>query len=247
MIADAHLHLRELFDCTDQDLDLISNKDYRGLVSCHSMKDVEFAEGLNKRLFISFGVHPQGPSLEGIKILEKLIKEKRIDAVGEIGFDKYSNEFKEKFDLQVKAFECQLDLAVKNDMTVVLHIRKAFEDIFRYSCELSKLPSVIFHSFSGTYEQAEFFLNRGVNAFFSFGTAILNGHKRTEAVLRKTALERILVETDAPYQPLKGEKFSKASDILKVIEKTALIKGVDVVEMTSITSANLQKTLTKRE
>lgn len=242
MITDAHIHLKELLDHDGHDAGFILENDYQAVVSCHSMEDIEFAENFGKKLLISFGVHPQNPDPMGLKTLEKLLDEKRIDAVGEIGFDRYSPEFKEKFDRQKVVFEYQLDISVRKEMPIVLHIRKAFEELFRYSFELSKLPVVIFHSFSGTYEQAQFFLDRGVNAFFSFGTPILNGNKKAVLALSLIPLERILVETDAPYQPVMGENFSKAGDILKVIEKTAIIKGVDKPEVMSAVRENLHKT-----
>jgi TatD DNase family protein len=244
MITDAHIHLKELSARNGHDAGFILENDYQAVVSCHSMEDIEFAENFGKKLLISFGVHPQDPDPDGLKTLEKLLEEKRIDAVGEIGFDRYSTEFKEKFDQQKVVFEYQLDLSLRKKMPIVLHIRKSFEELFRYSFELSRLPGVIFHSFSGTYEQAQFFLDRGVNAFFSFGTPILNGNKKAVLALSLIPLERILVETDAPYQPVMGENFSKAGDILKVIEKTAIIKGVDKPEVMSAVRENLHKTFT---
>jgi len=246
MITDAHLHLRQLFDLHPQSLEFIDENEYLGIVSCHSQEDVEFAETGKKKFLISFGVHPQDPDEMKLGLLKELIEEKRIDAVGEIGFDRYNEEFKQNFSNQVKVFEHQLELAINYDMPVVLHIRKAFEELFKYSADLKKLPAVIFHSFSGTNDQAEFFLNRGVNAFFSFGTPLLNGHRKAEKTLREISIERVLVETDAPYQPVSGEKFSFASDILKVVQKAAALKDVQFNEMVETVNGNLQKTLTKR-
>lgn len=243
MITDAHLHLRQLLDL-HPDGDFINQSDYRAIVSCHSMEDVEVAEKFSDKMFISFGVHPHDPDQSKLKILEQLILEKRIDAIGEIGFDRYE-EFKENFTKQIEVFEFQLDVAVKNNFPVTLHIRKAYEDMFRYSSELSKLPAVIFHSFSGTFEQAEFFLKRDVNAFFSFGAAILNGHKKALKTLDKLPAERVLAETDAPYQPVSGKDFSTLEDILNVIEKASHIKGIEPSEMKNAISSNFQKILTK--
>ena len=241
MITDSHIHLRKLSAFDGHDIDFILENDYQAVVSCHSYKDLEFVENFGKKLLISFGIHPQEPDPELLGVVEKFVNEGRVDALGEIGFDRYSHEFKDEFDQQKIVFEYQLDLAVKKEMPVILHIRKAFEEIFRYSYDLSKLPGVIFHSFSGTYEQAQFFLNRGVNAFFSFGTPVLNGNKKAVASLSLIQLDRILVETDAPFQPVSGDGFSKAGDILKVVEKTALIKGVSKTEVMSAVRANLQK------
>ncbi len=245
MITDAHLHLRQLLDL-HPDGDFINQSDYRAIVSCHSMEDVEVAEKFSDKMFISFGVHPQDPDQSKLKILEQLILEKRIDAIGEIGFDRYTDEFKKNFDKQIEVFEFQLDIALKNNFPVILHIRKAFEETFNYSGLLSKLPAVIFHSFSGTFEQADFFLKRDVNAFFSFGTPIINGNKKALKTLENLTAERILAETDAPYQPVSGKEFSTLEDILNVIEKAGYVKGIDKSLMKKIISSNFQKILTKK-
>jgi TatD DNase family protein len=246
MITDAHLHLRQLLELHPESLDFINGNDYMACVSCHSVKDVEFAERFRNKVVISFGVHPQDPDQSKLKILEQLILEKRIDAIGEIGFDRYTDEFKKNFDKQIEVFEFQLDLAVKNNFPVTLHIRKAYEEIFNYSRLLSKLPAVIFHSFSGTFEQADFFLKRDVNAFFSFGTPIINGNRKALKTLENLPKERILAETDAPYQPTSGKQFSAVSDIISVIEKAAVIKEVNRSEMENIIFSNFQKILTKK-
>jgi TatD DNase family protein len=245
MITDAHLHLLELSQINNEWLDFINENDYRAIVSCHSINDVEFAEKFSNKMFVSFGVHPQDPDQSKLKILEKLILEERIDAIGEIGFDRYTAEFREKFEKQVEVFEFQLDIAVKNNFPVILHIRKAFEETFNYSRLLSKVPAVIFHSFSGTFEQADFFLKRDVNAFFSFGSSILNGHKKALKTLDKLPVERILAETDAPYQPVSGKEFSTLENILNVIEKVGYVKGLDQSQMKNVISSNFQKILTK--
>lgn len=246
MITDAHLHLSKLAEKDNEWITFISENRYMAIASCHNIKDVEFAERFKEKMSVSFGVHPQDPDQSKLKILEKLILEKRIDAIGEIGFDRYTDEFKNNFDKQIEVFEFQLDLAVKNSFPVILHIRKAYEDMFSYSLALSKLPAVIFHSFSGTFEQADFFIKRGVNAFFSFGTPIINGNRKALKTLGKLPVERILAETDAPYQPVSGKQFSTASDIISVIEKAAVIKEVNRSEMENAIFFNFQKILTKK-
>ena len=231
MISDAHLHLKQLLEISPEQTDFIKENDFLGFCSCRNIEEVEFVENFiagnsetAQKLKISFGIHPQDPQEKELKTLEKLIAENRIAAVGEIGLDRFSEEFASTFDLQKKLFAVQLEIAEKAELPVILHIRKAIPEVFEQILQLKKIKKVVFHSFSGTAEEAKSILNHGVNAYFSFGNALLNGHKKAVEAVRVLPEERILTETDAPYQPKKGDTFSKPSDILLIQEKIREIR-----------------------
>ena len=232
MISDAHFHLKQLLEVSPESADFIRKNDFSGFCSCHTSAEVEFVEnfiaqnpGTAGKIKISFGIHPQDPEEKELKTLEKLISDKRIAAVGEIGLDRFSEEFAKTFDLQKKLFAAQLDMAEAAKLPVILHIRRAIPEIFEKIQELKKIEKVIFHSYCGTAAEAESILNHGVNAYFSFGNALLNGHKKAVETVRFLPEERILTETDAPYQPKKGENFSKPQDILQILDKIAEIRS----------------------
>ncbi|MBO4699116.1 TatD family hydrolase [bacterium] len=232
MISDAHFHLKQLLEVSHESADFIKENNFYGFCSCHTLQEVEFVENFIAenpetagKLKISFGIHPQAPGEKELKTLEKLILEKRIAAVGEIGLDRFSEEFAKTFELQKKLFAAQLDMAEAAKLPVILHIRKAIPEIFEQIQELKKIERVIFHSYCGTAAEAESILNHGVNAYFSFGNALLNGHKKAVETVRFLPEERILTETDAPYQPKKGENFSKPQDILQILDKIAEIRS----------------------
>lgn len=232
MIFDAHFHLKQLLEVSPQSADFIRENDFLGMCSCRTLQEVEFVENFiaknpetAQKLKISFGIHPQAPEEIELKTLEKLISEKRIAAVGEIGLDRFNEEFAATIDLQKKLFSAQLEMAEKAELPVILHIRKAIPEVFEQIQELRKIKKVIFHSYSGTAAEAESILNHGVNAFFSFGNALLNGHKKAVETVKILQENRILTETDAPYQPKKGESFSKQQDILLIAEKIAEIRS----------------------
>lgn len=226
MISDAHFHLKQLLEVSPESADFIKENDFSGFCSCHTLEEVEFVENFiaenpetEKKLEITFGIHPQAPNEKELATLEKLISEKRIAAVGEIGLDRFSVEFAENFELQKKLFAIQLEIAQNAKLPVTLHIRKAIPEIFEQIQILKRIKKVIFHSYSGTAAEAESILNHGVNAFFSFGNALLNGHKKAIDSVKTLPENRILTETDAPYQPKKGESFSKPQDILLILAK----------------------------
>jgi TatD DNase family protein len=96
--------------------------------------------------------------------------------------------------------------------------------IFPYTGELKSLPAVIFHSWSGTLGEGEALLRRGINAFFSFGTVILKNHREAMRCAARFAPERLLLETDAPYQPLRGRVFSSWADLPLIRDTMAALR-----------------------
>ncbi len=179
------------------------------------------------RMVLCFGVHPQLPREDTSKLehlclfLETLAEDKRLGAVGETGFDFFDEAYRSTREIQEKIFMYHLGIAMEFHLPLVLHIRKAMDRVFYYARELSALPSVIFHSYSGTFREARDLLKRKVNAYFSFGTPIALNHKRAMEAASLLPPDRLLTETDAPYQPLRDRKFSTWKDIPAIIKTMA--------------------------
>ena len=176
-----------------------------------------------------------------LSYLESLLSEKKIIAIGECGFDFFTPEFKATATEQEIVFKEQLRLAQKYGVPLLLHLRKSIEKIFSYSGKLKKLPSVIFHSFPGTFREADSLKKHGINAFFSFGKPILNGKKSAIECARKLPLQNLLFETDAPYQTLKGEKETLPGDIKKVYQRACELRKISLEEMTESILENFMR------
>lgn len=227
IICDSHLHLS---DCAAYSLQLPHSEKYYCLSCAHSESELKIQDDIinEKSNFISaFGIHPQNPAIENLNFLENLIVEKKISCIGEAGFDFFTEEFKGTEELQKLAFESQLELAVKYSMPMIIHGRKCNDRFFFYAKQLSKLPAVMFHSYMGTFNEAQSLLNKGINCFFTFGKPILNGNKKAIDCTCRLDDSRLLLETDAPFQVLKGEEYTRPSDIFKVYEKALEIRGID--------------------
>ncbi|MBQ3671042.1 MAG: TatD family hydrolase [Treponema sp.] len=200
-------------------------------------------------VFKSFGIHPQACSEDFMRggfgrelsFLEALLLEGKIDAVGECGFDFFTKEYKAAEANQEVAWKAQVELCIRYGTPLVVHLRKAMEKIFRDSRLLSRVRAVVFHSFPGTLLEAKSILNHGVNAFFSLGKPILNGKKSAIDCVGNLPLERILLETDAPYQTLKGEESTFPSDIVRVYERAAKIRGQEIGFLCEKISENFMK------
>ena len=226
-LVDAHLHITE---CLINEEYQPSSINYSAITCLHSKKEWEtfltHPSYKNPRIKKTFGLHPQGcvknsndfNEYQDLDFLEKLLKEKKIHGIGEAGFDLFTEEFKSTLSAQKIAFEKQLDLALFYQLPMVIHLRKAFDTIFLYSDQLKKIPAVIFHGFSGGSHEAFSILRKGINAYFSFGKVLLRGSRKACDCLFSLEPNRLLLETDAPYMTLKGEKFTSYKDIRKVYD-----------------------------
>lgn len=180
---------------------------------------------------ICFGIHPQKPSLENLAFLESLLKNQEICGIGECGFDYFEEKFKNQKAEQVKAFEGCLELAVSYDKPLIIHDRKALDELFYYSSELKKLPFVIFHGFAFSEIEAKSLLSKGINGYFSFGKALLRGNKKSISCVQNLPLQKLLFETDAPYMIMKDEKYTPFFHIQKVYEISASLLNMSLEEL----------------
>jgi TatD DNase family protein len=103
-------------------------------------------------------------------------------------------------------------------------VRRAMHKIFPFAREFKKLPAVVFHSWPGTKAEGQAFIKRGINAFFSFGTTVLKNHKLAMNCAAEFPADRILFETDAPYQPLRGKAFSSWHDLQQICSYIAALR-----------------------
>ena len=107
-------------------------------------------------------------------------------------------------------------MAIKNQLPIVVHCRKANEKLFEYKKQLKKVPSVLFHSFMGTPIEAKSLIKNDINCFFSFGKQIFNNNKKVIQCVKELPIENLLLETDAPYQFLKNETQTFRDEIINV-------------------------------
>ena len=160
-------------------------------------------------MYASAGIHPSEcmrfPSLgDEIERLRLLCREKKVVAIGEIGLD-YHYGFSEK-DVQKRFFEAQMQLAEELDMPVIIHDREAHSDVFETVKAHPRVRGVM-HSYSGSAEMAREYIKLGWYLSFSGVVTFTNAAKTHEAA-KATPLDRLLIETDAPYLapvPMRGK------------------------------------------
>lgn len=237
MICDSHFHLKQSLE--NEEFSQEKTGVYKGISCCHEKNEFLWTENFIvqhqlESVHLSFGLHPQMPSMSDVGFLEELLKQKRICAVGECGFDFYNEEFRKSEKLQEEAFEICLSLALEFSVPIIVHDRKALDRIFLNWKKLKQVKSVLFHGFGFGPVEVESILKKGINAYFSFGKALLNGNKKSIACVKNLPLENLLLETDAPYMTLKNEKFTSRSDIKKVYRKFFELRNVPEEEFMNV-------------
>ncbi len=151
-------------------------------------------------------LHPnEAPRLAGTGTLDEAIAEiealaassDRVRAVGETGLD-YFRTGEDGRVAQHESFRRHIDLAKRLDKTLVIHDRDAHDDVLRILDEEGVPDRVVMHCFSGDADFARACLDRG--AYLSFaGTVTFKNAEPLREALRVAPLDRVLVETDAPY------------------------------------------------
>jgi TatD DNase family protein len=169
-------------------------------------------------------VSPRSLFNNNIALLEELARQGRLAAVGETGFDLYNSSYRETEAIQDELFAIHLEIALRYGLPLVLHIRRAMHKVFGATAKLKKCQAVVFHSWPGTVGEGQALLRRGINAFFSFGTTIMLKHREAMRCCSSFPAERLLLETDAPFQPLKSRPYSSWSDLPLILASAAALR-----------------------
>ena len=191
-------------------------------------------------VYAAAGIHPEncaGFQDADLAALRQLLAQPKVAAIGEIGLDYYWAENPPR-DFQQMVFRKQLALAEELDLPVIVHDREAHGDSLSIIREFPAVTGV-FHCFSGSPEMAEELLKRGWYLGFD-GPITYKNARRAPEVADITPLERMVVETDAPYLspvPVRGRR-NDSRYLPHVIAKLAEWKGVTPEEMTRITCEN---------
>jgi TatD DNase family protein len=192
-------------------------------------------------IYAIIGWHPQDAKdmLPGdLEWIEELSKHEKVVAIGEIGLD-YHWDTSPK-DVQNRVFREQIRLAKKIGKPIVIHNREAHHDIIEVLRE-EKAAEVggIMHCFSGSWDTAKMCLD--MNFYISFGGPVtFKNAKQPKEVLAQVPLDRLLIETDAPYltpHPNRGMR-NESSYVKLVAEAAAEIRGMSLEELAQVTTNN---------
>lgn len=241
-IFDTHAHYDE--EAFDEDREiLLSSLKGRGVslvIDCgcdaaSSKKAIELSEKYDF-IYAAVGIHPHEAEEAGENDLDeirRLLKHKKAVAIGEIGLD-YHYDFSPR-ELQKEYFEKQIVLAKELDMPIIVHDREAHEDTLELLRKYK--PQGVLHCFSGSVESAKEIISLGMYIGLGGAVTFKNARKPLE-VAEFVPLDRLLLETDAPYMtpvPFRGKR-NDSSLIPYTAIKIAEVKGLD--PQTVVNAAN---------
>ena len=197
--------------------------------------------GQEAGLFPTLGLHPaftkQHQDSDLVE-LEKLLftHREQLVAVGEIGLDFYIQEpDKEK---QSALFEAQLQLALQADLPVILHVRKAHDQVLEFLKRVGVKGGTA-HAFNGSLQQAKKYIELGFKLGFGGTLTYENAHK-IHSLARHLPLDSIVLETDAPDMVVashKGQRNSPAY-LPEILQALADLRSETIQQLAEQTTAN---------
>lgn len=254
-MIDSHAHV--MVDAFDADRDAVFERARAaGVVGWievgtdleQSRKAIALAQH-HENVWATVGVHPSDiPELteDAWRAIEQLLREPRVIAVGEVGFDLHRGGL---LDQQRVALQRFMGLAQQRNLPIVFHVRSggdidAHEEMIRFLKSFSdqERPRGVMHTFSGTREQAARYLELGMYLSFS-GVVTFRNAGETAEVAKTVPLDRMLIETDCPFlapEPYRGKR-NEPAYVTFVAKKIAGLRGVAVNVVAEATEHNARE------
>jgi len=179
--------------------------------------------------FYSIGIHPWDVAKVDIskqlEVIEEYSHKKNILAIGEIGLDKYHDNF----ELQKKIFLQQIEIANSIDKPIIVHFVKAYSELLEIlKTNIIKVP-IIIHRYSANKTIAKELIKFG--CFLSFGHELFNSKSKVQRVFKQQPLENIFLETDDSEISIE-DIYKKASEIkdieIKLLQESIVYNFVQI-------------------
>ena len=247
--VDSHCHINfpELAANID---DVLSQMRDNEVISalCVSVNLADFPQVLalaeqHPHIYASVGVHPDHEGVEepDVARLVGLAQHPKVVAIGETGLDYF--RLKGDLEWQRARFRTHIRAARGSGKPLIIHTREAAADTLRImEEEKAAEASGVMHCFTETWEVAEAALAMGFYISFS-GIITFKNAKHLKEVAQRVPLERILIETDAPYLapvPHRG-KLNQPAYVKHVAEEIAMLRGISLEEVGRSTTENFKR------
>ena len=248
-IIDTHCHL----DVADFDLDrdkVINHCREQGIskIIIPAIESKTWPNIINlckseKGLYPALGLHPvfiNQHQPDDVNKLETLLEKVTPVAIGEIGLDFYIKEHDQKQhqQQQIALFEAQLHIAKNHNLPVILHVRKAHDQVLQLLKKI-KVKGGFSHAFNGNQQQANKYIDLGFKLGFGGTLTYENAHK-IHHLAKTLPLEAIVLETDAPDMVVNSHRGERNSPeyITDCLTSLANIRNQDVEFIAKQTTQN---------
>jgi TatD DNase family protein len=205
-----------------------------------SKKAVNFAQS-EDGVWATAGVHPHDASnflaqVNSVKILERLLSQPKVVAVGEIGLDYYRNRSPKED--QEKALRAQLETGLKMGLPFVFHVRDAWSDFWKIIDDYKGIAGVA-HSFNSGLADLDKVLTRGLYVALNGIMTFTKNESQLEAA-KAVPLNKLVIETDAPFLapvPFRG-KTCEPKHVAVIADFLANLRGEEPEHLARITTQN---------
>ena len=190
-------------------------------------------------LYPALGLHPvfiEQHQVDDVNKLEQLVEQTSPVAIGEIGLDFYLKDLDKN--KQLELFEQQLRIAQKHNLPVILHVRKAHDQVLALLTKI-KVKGGFCHAFNGSLQQAEKYISLGFKLGFG-GTLTYENSTKIHNLAKLLPLKSIVLETDAPDMVVESHRGERNSPeyIMESLNALAKIRNEDVSVIAEQTSKN---------
>ena len=224
----------------------------RWIVPAVALSGFEQVLDLSERfegLWFALGIHPlyvQSAKPNHVDVLEQWITRHRANqqlfAVGEIGLDLYPGH--PPFEVQLAFFDAQLRLAKRYDLPVIVHARRAADQVFA-ALRRFQIRKGIVHAFNGSEQQAHALISQGMMLGFG-GSLSFEGSKRIRRLAQTLPLTSMLLETDAPdirpsWFGADSHRPNEPAELPNIAACLSKLRGVSEVELSTVFAANLER------
>lgn len=197
-----------------------------------------------ENVFMAMGLHPtevNGNWQNDLAVIKtELESSDKYIAIGEVGIDLYWD--KTYLNEQCDVFAVQMQWACERNIPVIIHCREGLDEILSVMDGFSRLPQCVFHSFGGTIEDIEKIRKRG-DFYFGINGIVTFKNSKLRDVLPVIGLDRILLETDAPYLapvPHRGKR-NESAFIIHTAAHIADVMAVSLENLAHATTINAHK------
>ena len=195
-----------------------------------------------ENMYAAVGIHPHEAKTgdaAALAELKRLAQQDKVVAIGETGLDFHYN-FSKQPD-QARVFSAHLDIARALGLPVIVHSRNAFDETVEILDRSGGgLKGVVFHCFSGSADHARQLLDHGYYLSFT-GVVTFKNADATRAAAQVVPLDRLMVETDAPYmspEPVRKQKPNEPALMVHTARLLADLKGVSLEDFAHATTRN---------
>ncbi len=200
-----------------------------------SQKAVELA-GRFENMSAAVAIHPHNAKTADqttIAQIKGLAQNKKVVAIGETGLDLHYDFSTPQ--QQQDSFTQHLEIAKELNLPVVIHSREAFDETMEIlEANESGLKGVVFHCYSGDVRQAKIILDKGWYISLT-GVVTFKNAETTRKVAKYVPLDRLMIETDAPYlspEPMRKQKVNEPALLIHTAKFVAALRGVELAKFT---------------